>query len=326
MGDITFLYPYLFWGLAIPLVIFAILISTNKDNLSRVFDDKVLARLSVGSDTVPPMVRNITLFLAIFLMVVAIARPIENRGDKIVEIKGLNLLTALDISGSMRSKDDYPNRLEFAKKKMLRLFEKMPTDEVSVVAFAHVSFVLAPFTSDKSTLSQIVQRVNDRYINMASTDFTALANLASSMLEEKKPKILVVFSDGGDAKALKGFKEQIKDSGIELYVVLIGTKEGAPVLDERGKPITQKDGTIAISQRNDDLGKIATDSGGAFVVATNGNEDIDKLIKTIRSKHKGIQQAQVKIKDTVELFVYPLLAALLLLLVALSSIPRRRRA
>ena len=326
MDNIIFLHPYLFWGLAVPLVVFAILISTNKDNLSRIFDEKVLARLSAGSDTIPPMVRNITLFLAIFLMVVAIARPVENRGDKMVEVKGLNLLTALDISGSMRSKDDYPNRLEFAKKKMLRLFEKMPTDEVAVVAFAHVSFVLAPFTSDKSTLSQIVERVNDRYINMASTDFTALANLASSMLEEKKPKILVVFSDGGDAKALKGFKEQIKDSGIELYVVLVGTKEGAPVLDERGRPITKKDGTIAITQRNDELGKIATDSGGAFVVATNGNKDIDKLVKTIRSKHKGVQQAQVKIKDTVELFIYPLSASLLLLLIALSSIPRRRGA
>jgi len=41
----------------------------------------------------------------------------------------------------------------------------MPTDEISVIAFAHSSFILAPFSSDKDTLSQIVSGVNDKYIS-----------------------------------------------------------------------------------------------------------------------------------------------------------------
>ncbi len=323
MNSIIFVHPYLFWGLVIPFVIFAVLVSTNKDRLSRVFDEKVLARLSVGSNAVPMVLRNIIIFMAIFLMIVAMARPAIEKGDKVVEVKGLSLLTALDISGSMRSKDDYPNRLEFAKKKMLTLFEKMPSDEIAVVAFAHVSFVLAPFSSDKATLGQIVERVNDKYINMGSTDFSALGSLAAKMLDKKKPKIMIVFSDGGDKKALKGFAGEMKESGIELYVVLIGTKEGAPVLDGNGKPLTQKDGTIAISQRNDALGEIALDTGGAYVIAGNGKEDINKLVSIIRSEHKSTQKGAVKIKDRVELFYYPLFGALLLLLISFSSMPRR---
>lgn len=323
MNGILFVHPYLFWGLVIPFVIFAVLVSTNKDRLSRVFDEKVLARLSAGSNAVPMVLRNIIIFMAIFLMIIAMARPVIEKGDKIVEVKGLSLLTALDISGSMRSKDDYPNRLEFAKKKMLTLFEKMPSDEIAVVAFAHVSFVLAPFSSDKATLGQIVERVNDKYINMGSTDFSALGSLAAKMLDEKKPKIMIVFSDGGDKEALKGFASEMKESGIELYVVLIGTKEGAPVLDGNGKPLTQKDGTIAISQRNDALGEIALDTGGAYVVAGNGKEDIDKLVSIIRSEHKSTQKGAVRIKDRVELFYYPLFGALILLLIAFSSMPRR---
>lgn len=324
MSDIVFVHPYLFWVLVVPLLVFAILLSTNKDRLSRLFDDQVLKRLSVESNTLPESVRNITMFAVIFLMIVAMARPAIERADKMVDVKGLNLLAALDISGSMRSKDTYPNRLEFAKKKMLALFEEMPSDEVAVVAFAHVSFVLAPFTSDKATLTQIVSRVDDRYINMASTDFSALGKLSAKMLAKKRPKILVVFSDGGDEKALEGFAQEIKESGIELYAVLMGTEKGAPVLDENGRPITQSDGTIAITQRNDALGKIAVESGGAYVVAGNGNEGIKKLVSTIRSKHKTIQQAQVKIKDREELFYYPLALALLLLLISLSSIPTIR--
>lgn len=324
MSDIIFVHPYLFWILVVPLLVFALLLSTNKDRLSRLFDDKVLKRLSVEGNALPEGIRNITSFGVIFLMIVAMARPVIERADKIVDVKGLNLLTALDISGSMRSKDIYPNRLEFAKKKMLTLFEQMPSDEVAVVAFAHVSFVLAPFTSDKATLSQIVSRVNDKYINMASTDFSALGNLSAKMLAKKKPKILIVFSDGGDEKALEGFAKEIKQSGIELYVVLVGTEKGAPVLDAKGRAISKSDGTIAITQRNDALGKIAVESGGAYVVAGNGKEGIKKLVSTIRSKHKSIQQAQVKIKDADELFYYPLALALLLLLISLSSIPTIR--
>ena len=323
MNDILFVHPYLFWGLVIPFVIFAVLVSTNKDRLSRVFDEKVLARLSAGSNAVPMVLRNVIIFMAIFLMIVAMASPAIEKADKIVEVKGISLLTALDISGSMRSKDDYPNRLEFAKKKMLTLFDKMPSDEIAVVAFAHVSFVLAPFSSDKATLGQIVERVNDKYINMGSTDFSALGLLSAKMLEKKKPKIMVLFSDGGDKEALKGFADEMKESHIELYVVLVGTDKGAPVLDTNGKPLTGKDGTIAITQRNDALGQIALDTGGAYVVASNGKEDIDKLVSIIRSKHHSIQQGAVKIKDRVELFYYPLSAALLLLLIAFSSMPRR---
>ena len=324
MHSIHFVHPYLFWGLVIPFVVFAILVSTNKDRLSRLFDEQVLARLSAGSNAVPTVVRNVLIFAAIFLMIVAISRPAIEKGDKVVEVQGLSLLTALDISGSMRSSDDYPSRLEFAKKKMMTLFDEMPSDEIAVLAFAHVSFVLAPFTSDKDALKSIVERVNDKYINMGSTDFSALGSLAARMLEKKQPKILIVFSDGGDKEALKGFAEEMKESGIELYVVLVGTEKGAPVLDENRKPLMKKDGTIAITQRNDALGKIALDTGGAYVIAGNGKEDIDKLVTTIRSRYKATQKGAVRIKDRVELFYYPLAGSILLLLIAFSSMPSRR--
>lgn len=324
MQGVTFVYPALFWALAIPFVVFAFLLSTNKDRLERIFDEKVLERLSSANSSMPLAVRNIILFVAIFLMIVSIARPVLPKGDKIIEAAGVSAVVALDISASMRSEDIYPNRLEFAKKKLLVLFEKMPSDEIAMIAFAKAAFVLAPFTSDKATLGDIAGRVNHQYINMGSTDFSAMGELAAKMVEKKSPKILIVVSDGGDAKALEGFAAQIQKSGIELYAVLVGSEKGAPVLDENGKTLTQKDGAIAISQRNDALGQVALDSGGAYVVASNGKEDIDKLVATIHSKHKAQEQGEVRIKDRIELFYYPLIGALLLLLIGLSSLPKRR--
>ena len=320
----SFVNPQFFWVMIVPFVILMFLISTNKERLSRIFDEKVLKRLSATDESMPLVLRNILMFLAIFMMIVAMSRPVMEKGDKIVEVQGLTLLTALDISGSMRSTDVYPNRLEFAKKKMSTLFDAMPSDEIGVMAFAYSPFVLAPFSSDKETLKMMVEGVDDSYINMGSTDFSALGDLASSLLEEKKPKILVLFSDGGDEEAIAGFTEILKANEIDLYVVLIGTEQGAPVIGEDGKPFTQKDGTIAITQRNDALGEVAKENDGAYVVAGNGKKDIEQLVSVIRGKYKNQQQGEVTVKERVEYFYYPLGLGLLFLLISFSSMPRRR--
>ncbi len=320
-----FVNPYLFWILIVPFTVFAFLISTNKERLFRVFDENVLKRLLATDESMPLMLRNVILFFAIFLMIVALARPVLDEGDKVVEVKGLTLLTALDISGSMRAKDVYPNRLTFAKKKMSAFFDAMPSDELSVVAFAYSPFVVAPFSSDKETLKMMVDGVNDSYISMGSTDFLALGELSSNLLEKKDPKIVVLFTDGGDKEAIAGFADVLKEKKIDLYVVLVGTVKGAPVVDAKGKPITQKDGTIAITQRNDAIGLLAKESGGAFVVATTGKDDIENLVAVIRSKYKNQQQGKVSVKQRKEYFYYPLALGILLLLIGLSSSPVRRK-
>jgi len=307
----------------IPFVLMAFLVTTNKERLSRIFDEKVLKRLSAVDETVPLAVRNMTMFLAIFFMLVALGRPVLEKGEKHVKMQGLTLMAALDISGSMRSKDVYPNRLAFAKKKMNQFFDAMPSDEIGVLAFAYSSFVLAPFSSDKETLKQMVEGVDDSYINMGSTDFLALGDLAVELLEKREPKILVLFTDGGDEEAIKGFSDLLKENNIDLYVVLVGSKKGAPVIGEDGKAFALEDGTIAITQRNDALSVVAKDTGGISVVAGNGKEDIETLVSHIKSSYQNKQQGEVTIKERVELFYYPLALGLLLLLIAFSSLPRK---
>ena len=317
-----FVHPQFFWVMIVPFVIFVFLVTTNKDKVSRVFSEKILERLRADSETLPNSLRNLVLFAAVFLMIVALARPVIDQGEKVVNLKGITALVALDISGSMRSRDRYPNRLEFAKKKMKELFDAMPGDELGVLAFAHNAFVLSPFTSDTGTLKQIIDGVNEDYINMASTDFASLEELAAQLLAKKEQKILIVFTDGGDDEALRGLKERLKEDGITLYAVLVGTKKGAPVLDRKGRPMKKKDGTIAITQVNEELGKIARASGGDYVIAGYGKEDIRRLAEAIHRKFSGERKGQIRIRERVELFVYPLAGAVILLLMGLSSMPR----
>jgi len=319
-----FVYPQLFWVMIVPFAIFVFLVLTNREQISRIFAPQVLERLRADHDALPNSLRNLVLFSAVFLMIVALARPVIDRGEKVVDSRGITLLMALDISGSMRSRDRYPNRLEFAKKKLKELLDAMPTDEVGLLAFAHNAFVLAPFTSDTATLKQIVDGVNEDYINMASTDLLSLADLAGDLLAEKPQKALVVFTDGGDPEALTGLKERLKEEGITLYAVLVGSKKGAPVVDKGGRPVRKKDGTIAITQRNDALIEVAKATGGEGVVAGYGKKDMQELARTIHRRFAASRRGPVKIRERQELFYYPLAAAVFLLLIGLSSLPRGR--
>ena len=318
----SFVNPQLFFILILPLLLFAFFILRHRDNITQLFSKEVLERLSVGDDSLPLVVRNGLMLVALFLMLIALARPVVDHGTRTVQLEGLSAVVALDISGSMRAKDIYPNRLEFAKKKIVTLLDAMPNDEIALVAFAHSPFILAPFSSDKATLQQIVEGVTDKYINMSSTNFTALGDYMAEMLEKKKPKILIVFSDGGEKKEIEEFAKIVKEQKISLYVVLVGTEAGSPVLDEKGKPLSYK-GSIVITQRDDALGEVAVQSGGAFIVADTGSEGIKNLVATIKAQHKSKKSGEVTIHDREELFYYPLALALLLLLFSFSSLPTR---
>ncbi len=320
----NFVNPQLFFILILPLLVFGFVLLKHKPKVTARFEQEVLKRLLRGDNGLPLVFRNLLILVALFLFLVALARPVIEHGKRKVALKGVSAVVALDISASMRAEDIYPNRLDFAKKKLLSLFEAMPSDELSIIAFAHSPFMLAPFSSDKRTLSLIVEGVSDAYINMNSTNFRALGEYVAEILETKEPKILIVFSDGGEKKELEDFAKILKEQSIFLYAVLVGTEAGSPVLDKEGKPLSHK-GAIAITQRNDALGEVALSSKGAFVIATTGANEIEALVATIKAEHQSKEQGEVTIYDREELFYYPLGLGLFFLLLGFSSLPRRNR-
>lgn len=321
----SFVYPWVMVVMMVPFLIFVMLVLTNKDRRQRVFSNEALKRLRVESASVSTKMRNIVMLIAVFMMILALARPAMNETEQSVEAEGMNMVLALDISASMRSEDNYPNRLEFAKVKISQMLESMmPNDAVEVLAFAHSSFLLTPLTDDKSVVEGMISGVDEEYINQGSTDFEVLGDTVSDMLKDKKPKILVVFSDGGDPKALGDLESVLSDNGITMYTVLVGTKKGAPVLNSRKKIVKNADGSVAMSRLNMELGEIAKRAGGEFLIASNGGDDMKELLEKIRAKFGNIKKGKIKVTQREELFIYPLLLAVVLVLLSMISIPRRK--
>lgn len=315
----TFENIYLLFILLVPFSLFAFLVLTNKDALERVFNKKVLKRISVEESGVSNRVRNTTILASVFFMIIAIANPYIDRGERNLRVSSLELAVVLDISGSMRCKDRYPNRLEFAKLKIEELLSKLSDDDIMLLAFSKNTYLASPMSDDKDTLKEVIHGISKEYLQ-GESNFETLANVLKNKLKSRS-KIVVIVSDGAQNEELIYFKKVIKSEGIKLYTILIGTKDGSPVLDSKGKTVFNG-GKIVVSKLNMSLANLAKESGGDFIIADYGSEDMESFAKKIDSNmHNIIKSTTLKVKDKQVLFYYPLIVSIILLLMALSSIP-----
>jgi len=313
---------YLMLLLLVPFTLFAYLVLTNKEGIERVFGNEVLDRIRVAGSGLSNRVRNALLLGAIFMMIIAVGHPYIAKGERDIERGALEIVMALDISGSMRSQDFYPNRLEFAKAKSKKLLNNLVEDEVMLLTFSDSVFLISPMTSDKETLKTVIDGITDEYLEGGS-NFTALAEVLKNIFKEREQKIAIIVSDGGKKRDLKQFKKIISDAKIKLYAVLIGTQEGAPILDKDNKALLKND-KVVMSHLNLELGKIAKESGGDYIIADYGDKNIEKLAEEIEMNlQHGNLKRRLHVVEKRELFYYPLLLALILLFVSLFSKPKR---
>jgi Ca-activated chloride channel family protein len=246
------------------------------------------------------------LFLAFgyIFLVIALARPVTDKKEISTNMNLKKVALAIDISRSMKASDVYPNRLKFTKHKMNQFIDKF-NGEIAILAFSDSTFLISPYTTDKDTLKYLLNNINENYITSSGTNFQNLINTAKKMGYSD----LVVFSDGGDVK-------DIDTKGINLYVLLVGTKEGAPIKLKNGN-LLMHNGKVVIVKRDDNFLKY-TKFG---VVASAGENDINKLISQNFQKVKSNK----KIVVYKELFIYPLWLGFLFVSLAFFSISNLKR-
>jgi Ca-activated chloride channel family protein len=168
--------------------------------------------------------------LSLSLIIVALARPRTVDISKKSKItRGIDIVMAIDVSGSMLAKDLKPNRLEALKKVASEFVEGRPNDRIGIVVYAAESYTKTPVTSDKNMVLKALQTV--KYDNNAVQDGTGIGvGLATSINRLKdskaKSKVIILLTDGVNNA---GFIEPETASmiaaeyGIKVYTIGIGT-------------------------------------------------------------------------------------------------------
>jgi len=228
--------------------------------------------------------------LALVLAVIALARPQKGSEEEEMLTEGIDIVVALDASGSMAAEDFEPrNRLYVAKLVVRRFVEELRHDRVGLVVFAGKAFTRCPLTLDYGVLLNVLEEVEIGSIEDGTAIGNALATCLNRLRESKaKSKVIILVTDGvnnrGEIQPLDSAKIA-QTLGVKIYTVGIGSQGTArfPVNDPTyGKVYVNMQ--VEIDEAS--LKRIAEITRGIYYRATDRPtlerifEDIGKLEKT----------------------------------------------
>ena len=225
------------------------------------------------------------------------------------------LVVLLDISASMNIRDVRPSRLARAKQEVMDLLRLNPGIRIGLVAFATVAHVVAPLTEDMDTLRRVLPGLSTDLVRLPGSRLeNALDKAAMLFTPENGKRItrhLLLITDGDfDEPGLERKVGELRDRGIHLHVLGVGTEGGGPV------PYINAPGGQAIISRLDpvELQKLAELGGGLYLVADYHDRDTQAILDEILKDADSIRVAGQPTRIWNERFYLPLILAIPLLL------------
>jgi Ca-activated chloride channel family protein len=171
--------------------------------------------------------------LALSSLIIAMARPRKvDISSQTKSTKGIDIVMAIDVSGSMLAKDLKPNRMEALKKVAENFVEGRPNDRIGIVVYASEAYTKTPVTSDKAIIQEAIQSIKYDNVLQDGTGIGMGLTTAVNRLKDSKAKskVIILLTDGVNNA---GFIEpetasQIaREYGIKVYTIGIGTNGNA---------------------------------------------------------------------------------------------------
>jgi Ca-activated chloride channel family protein len=226
--------------------------------------------------------------LALMFVIIALARPQSTSKGQNVYSEGIDIVLALDISGSMLAEDFQPNRIEAAKNVAQDFISGRTNDRIGLVIFSGESFTQCPLTVDYEVLKTLIKPLKSGMIEDGTAIGLGLANAVNRLRESKaKSKVIILLTDGvnnrGEIDPITA--AQIAQSyGIRVYTVGVGTIGEAPYPVQTPFGIRYQMVPVEIDEKV--LNQVADMTEGKYFRATDNKklrsiyQEIDRLEKT----------------------------------------------
>ena len=254
--------------------------------------------------------------IALALLIVALARPQGVEENARTNTEGIDIVLAIDVSGSMLARDFKPDRITAAKEVAGDFIADRTGDRLGLVVFAGEAFTQSPLTTDQGTLQTLLGRIRSGLIEDGTAIGNGLATAINRLREsEAKSKVIILLTDGvnnrGEIAPLTA-AEIAKAQGIRVYTIGVGTQGMAPypAVDMFGNR------TFVQQQVESDektLREMAAHTGGSYFRAT----DKAKL-KAIYDEINRLEKSKIEVLSHItrhEHYLNWVLAALALLAV-----------
>ena len=258
-----------------------------------------------------PIVLRIAALAAI---IIALARHVEVNHEEETTTEGIDIVIAMDISGSMLARDFTPDRLSAAKQLATEFVAERTGDRISVVAFAGEAFTQCPLTSDQASVGTMLSRLRSGVVEDGTAIGNGLATAINRLRESgAKSKVVILLTDGvnnrGQISPIMA-ADIAQDLGIKVYTIGVGSRDKAPMpaYDPFGN-MTYVMADVEIDEAL--LREIAAKTNGQYFRASD-----NKALKEIYAQINELEKSKVEITHYTsynELYMGWLLLALILL-------------
>lgn len=234
--------------------------------------------------------------LSFICIIIGMAGPQKKNVEQLAEGEGIDIVLAIDVSGSMTAQDFSPNRMEAAKNVAIDFISKRPTDRIGVVIFSGESFTQCPLTTDKNVLIASIKNIRNGLLEDGTAIGSGLATSVDRLRSSNaKSKIVLLLTDGENNGGLidpKTAKEIAKTFGVKVYTIGVGSDGYArqPVSTPMGVVIQNE--KVSIDEKL--LTEIATETGGKYYRAKD-----DEGLKDIYSNIDLLEKSKVSISKLV---------------------------
>lgn len=320
MNKVTFLNPEFFWLFALIPVLIGWQIWKRKAQTAT-FKMSSLKGFERSKSILPKLKPILFVFriLALSAIIIGLARPrTVDISSQTKTTKGIDIVMAIDVSGSMLARDLKPNRMEALKKVAQGFIEARPNDRIGLVVYASEAYTKTPVTSDKSVVLQAMQSVKYDNVLQDGTGIGMGLSTAINRLKDSKAKskVVILMTDGVNNA---GFIEPetasdiAKEYGIKVYTIGIGTNGNAEF-----PYAIAPDGTFLFKMMKVEIDEqllksIAAKTGGKYFRATS-NSKLASIYEAINKLEKT-EIEELKFYDYDEKFRPYVLFALILLLI-----------
>jgi Ca-activated chloride channel family protein len=260
---------------------------------------KVHAHLKISGQQLLPRTKSIKLYLrhslfalrmlSLAALVVAMARPQSSSSWQDVSTEGIDIVLALDISGSMLAEDFEPNRLEAAKIVAQDFIEGRPNDRIGLVVYSGESFTQCPLTTDHSVLKNLFMQIKNGMIEDGTAIGLGLANAVTRLKDsDAKSKVVILLTDGinnrGSIPPITA-AEIAKAFDVRVYTIGMGTYGTAPMPFQHPYGGTHYQ-NVEVKIDENTLTEIASLTGGKYFRATD-NEKLSEIYSEIDQLEKS---------------------------------------
>ncbi len=324
-----FLHPELLWLLLL-LPLLAFLKGRRGTAPALVFSTtSLLSSLAKGRKVHPGKLIAALKFGAIALLIFALARPQQGNTTTEVNASGIDILLAVDVSGSMEAMDftlkgKTANRLDVVKSVVGEFIEARPNDRIGLVAFAGRPYLISPLTLDHGWLQRRLESLTIGMVEDGTAIGSAIGTGINRLRDKKaKSRILILLTDGmnnsGKIPPLIA-AEAAETLAIKVYTIGAGTRGEAPmpVRDPFGRTRLIR---ARVDIDEDTLGKVAEMTGAQYFRATD-TQSLTKIYKEINTMETTTRTIK-KFEHYRELFPFVLIAALICSIFALVTQNRR---